>query len=396
MLSHAGDMSFLGLLRVTDAPEPAIPAPAREGLRAQANTRLRALAEAALTPLVPSDVLDMVAPLRRGTDLKGRVVAVDLETADAATVLIRPGRDWAGHVPGQYLRLGVDVDGVRHWRAYSLTHGPRADRLISITVKAIPGGTVSNHLVRHARPGTLVHLAQAAGEFVLPDPLPTHLLLVTAGSGVTPVIGMLRNLFHQPAPPQGRPDIVVLHSALTRDDVIFGAELRGYAERGLIRLVERHTDVDGLLDVAELASLVPDLPARTTYACGPAGLLDALEAHHAEAGLTIFTERFRPVVLGDAGEGGTVSMTGAASGGLEFETDGATPILDAAEAAGVLMPSGCRMGICFGCVLPMTSGAVRDLRNGEVTVAVPGETGPGGVPIQTCVSTAAGACEIAH
>ena len=86
--------------------------------------------------------------------------------------MIRPGADWAGHVPGQYVRIGIDVDGVRNWRAYSLTHGPRADGRISITVKAVPDGKVSNHIVRDSRPGTLVHLEQAAGEFVLPTPVP--------------------------------------------------------------------------------------------------------------------------------------------------------------------------------------------------------------------------------
>ena len=92
-----------------------------------------------MTPLVPADVLDMFHPLRRGADLRGRIVDVHPETADAATIVIRPGKDWAGHVPGQYVRIGIDVDGVREWRAYSLTHGPRADGLISITVKAVPG-----------------------------------------------------------------------------------------------------------------------------------------------------------------------------------------------------------------------------------------------------------------
>ena len=126
------------------------------------------LAERATTPLLPADYLDLFDPLRSGADLRGRIVAVHPETADAATLVIRPGADWAGHVPGQYVRIGVDVDGVRQWRAYSLTHGPRADGRISITVKAVPDGKVSNHLVRRAAPGTLVHLEQAAGEFVLP------------------------------------------------------------------------------------------------------------------------------------------------------------------------------------------------------------------------------------
>lgn len=357
--------------------------------------------EAATTPLLPADYLDLFAPLRSGADLRGRIVAVEAETADAATLVIKPGADWAGHVPGQYLRIGVDVDGVRQWRAYSLTHGPRRDGNISITVKAVPDGLVSNHLVHQSRPGTLVHLEQATGDFVLPElgaGQAHKFLFVTAGSGVTPVIGMLRNLF--PVTDSGvvrfarsdALDITVVHVAPSEPDSIFIQNLRELAAAGAINLVARYDDTHGVLDIAELEALVPDLAERTTYACGPAGLLDALGAHHAERGLELFTEKFRaaPVV---AGEGGSVSF---GVSGVELDLDGATTILDAAEEAGMLMPSGCRMGICMGCVLPMKQGAVRDLRNGEVTTATPGETNPGGVMIQTCISAPAGACHIEH
>jgi ferredoxin-NADP reductase len=359
--------------------------------------RVTRLAERVTSPLLPADYLDLFHPLRSGADLRGRIVAVEPETADAATILIRPGADWAGHVPGQYVRIGIDVDGVRQWRAYSLTHGPRADGLISITVKAVPDGKVSSHLVRSARPGTLVHLEQPAGEFVLPTE-GGKLLFVTAGSGVTPVVGMLRNLFPVTdsgvarLPRSERYDITVVHVAPSEPDSIFLANLRELDEAGLIRLVARYDDEHGVLDVADLAHLVPDLAERTTFACGPAGLLAALEAHHGERGLPLLTEQFRVTTL-EAGEGGTVSF---ARTGAIVEADGATPILDAAEDAGVLMPSGCRMGICYGCVLPMREGAVRDLRTGEITVAAPGETATGGVPIQTCISAAAGHCDLDH
>jgi stearoyl-CoA 9-desaturase NADPH oxidoreductase len=347
---------------------------------------LRRLAEAAVTPLVPGDVLDMVAPLRAGTELRGRIVSVQPETAGSATLVIKPGKDWAGHTPGQYVRVGVDVDGVRLWRTYSLTHGRRADRCISITVKGIPDGVVSNHLVRAVRPGQMVHLGQAEGDFVLPDPLPQKLLLVTAGSGITPVIGMLRNLFSRALPFEA--DIVLLHSALSHSEVIFGEELRQYAAAGLLRLVELHTGVSGRLDVADLDAIVPDLAERTTYACGPAGLLEELEQHHAGRGLPLHLERFHAATV-VTGEGGTVTFGRT---GTVVEAAGDTPILDAAEDAGVLMPSGCRMGICYGCVLPLREGAVRDLRNGELTTAAPGD----GVLIQTCINAAAGACDIDH
>jgi len=350
--------------------------------------RIRSVAEAAVTPLDLDDVLDVFAPLRGGAPLRGRVVSVSAETEQSSTLVIKPGKDWAGHVPGQYLRVGVEVDGVRLWRTYSLTHGPRPDGCISITVKAIPDGVVSNHLVRRVRAGQMLHLGQAEGDFVLGDPMPGKLLLVTAGSGITPVIGMLRNLYSKAATPAL--DIVLLHSALSRSEVIFGDELRDYAARGLIRLVELHTDVDGLLDVADLDDIVPDLAERATFACGPVGLLDALEDHHGSRGLPLHIERFRTELLaaGDADQTNVLTF----SSGTTLEADGSTPILDAAENAGVLMPSGCRMGVCFGCVLPLREGVVRDLRNGEITTAAPGD----GVAIQTCISAAAGPCHIDH
>lgn len=360
--------------------------------------RLSRIAEAATTPLLPADYLDLLAPLRSGTDLRARIVAVQPETRDAATILLKPGADWAGHVPGQYIRVGIDVNGVREWRAYSLTHGPRADGLISITVKAVPDGKVSNHLVHEARPGTLVHLEQATGDFVLPSDVElveTPLLFVTAGSGVTPVIGMLRNLFPVAdsgvvdLPRSAALDIVVVHVAPSEPDSIFIDNLRELAEHGAITLIPRYDDQHGVLDVNELGVLVPDLAERTTYACGPGGLLDALTAHHESKGLELFTEQFRAGFV-EAGDGGTLTF----ADGSTVDADGATPLLDVAEAAGVLMPSGCRMGVCFGCVIPLKEGAVRDLRNGAITTADPISSANGGVLIQTCINAAAGACTI--
>src|SRR3954454_25144699 len=348
---------------------------------------LRRGVEAAVTPLEIDDVLDVFHPLRRGAELRGRIVEGRPETNEAATIVIKPGRDWAGHQPGQYVRMGVDVDGVRLWRTYSLTHGPRRDRNLSFTVKAIPGGVVSNHLVHRARSGQMIQLEQAEGEFVLPTPIPRKLLLVTAGSGITPVIGMLRHLFSRRVPVDT--DITLVHVNQNESSAIFRDELREHSTAGHLSLVERYDDCHGILDVDHLDELVPDLSERLTYACGPAWILDALEKHHADRGLSLTTERFRPVLV-EPGEGGSVTF----ADGREVEADGATPILDVAENSGVLMPSGCRMGICMGCVIPMRSGAVRDLRNGAITTAIPGETGPEGVPIQTCINAAAGECHL--
>jgi stearoyl-CoA 9-desaturase NADPH oxidoreductase len=343
--------------------------------------RVIKFAERVTTPLVPADYLDVIDPLRSGAALRGRILAIRPETRDAATIVIKTGRGWSTHTPGQYVRIGVDVDGVRHWRAYSLTSDiSRRDGCITITVKAIPGGVVSNHLVHHTRAGTIIQLDQAAGEFTIGEAMPAKTLFVTAGSGITPVMGILRNM------PTQASQVLVVHSAPTYDDVIFGSELRGLASQNRIRLVERHTDSDGELDVNQLAAIVGDIADHETWACGPAGMLDAIENHWQEIGIEhrLHTERFRPTVVA-AGEGGTVTFTNSDTA---IEASGSQTLLDAGETAGVLMPSGCRMGICFGCVAPLRQGAVRDLRSGEITTAADG------ILVQTCVSAAAGACEI--
>ena len=111
------------------------------------------------------------------------------------TITIRPGYDWEGHEPGQYLRIGVVVDGIFHWRAYSLTSEPgRDDGCISVTPKLVEEGKVTPFLVREAQPGAIIRLGGIEGDFMLSDPVPAKLLFISAGSGVTPIMSMLRAL----------------------------------------------------------------------------------------------------------------------------------------------------------------------------------------------------------
>ncbi len=348
--------------------------------------RLRDAATWLTTPLLPEDYLGLVNPLWSSRDLRGRVEAVQPETADTASVVIRPGRGWAGHRAGQYLRVGVDLDGVRHWRSFSLSSAPeRSDGCITITVTVLPDGLVSGYLVRRLAPGSIVRLGQAAGDFVLPEAPVPRLLYVTAGSGITPVAAMLRSL----AARNEMPDVVLVHCARTPADVIFGAELRALAARfASLRLYERHTRTDarGRLTVAHLAELCPDWAERQVWACGPTSMLDDAERHWRAAGIAdrLHVERFRPAVAATGGVGGRVRFVASAQ---QADADGGTPLLVVGEQAGVLMPSGCRMGICYSCVAPLRSGRVRDLRTGK-------EHGDEGELIQTCVSAAAGAVEL--
>src|SRR5262249_35923560 len=153
-------------------------------VRRRALDAMRAL----FTPLLPDDYLELINPLWSTRELRGRIERIEPQAGNAVTVLIRPGYEWEGHDAGQYLRVGVIVDRVHHWRAYSPTSEPnRPDGFISITPKLVESGVVSPHFVHQATPGTIVRLGGVEGSFVLPDPLPPKLLFISAGSGITPI-----------------------------------------------------------------------------------------------------------------------------------------------------------------------------------------------------------------
>lgn len=336
------------------------------------------------TPLLPDDYLGLINPLWSTRELRGRVESVQPETADAATLTIRPGWGWGGHQAGQYIGVGVDIDGVWQWRNYSLTSpAGRHDRL-SITISAVPNGRVSQHLVHRTAPGAVLRLRAAQGEFVLPNPVPPRLLFLTAGSGITPVMGILRTL----AARGTMPDVVLVHSAPTPTAAIFSPELRHLCELfPTLRLHQRHTKTEGRLTLADLPAWCPDWQHRQVWACGPNQMLDQIERHWQAAGHgdQLHVERFRPPAL-PAGAGNANRVRFARTG-REVDADQATPLLAVGEDAGVVMPSGCRMGICFGCVIPLTYGQVRDLRTGQVH-------GDEGELVQTCVSAAATPIEL--
>jgi ferredoxin-NADP reductase len=352
--------------------------------------RLKALQalRAFFTPLLPDDYLELINPLWSTQELRGRIERIDRETAEAVTVLIKPGWEWDGHKPGQYLRVGFEVDGRHHWRAYSITSDPgRPDGLIAITPKLKESGAVSPYLVRHAKPGTIVRLGGVEGTFVLPEKTPERLLFVSAGSGITPIMSMLRGLDRD----GGLRDVVHVHSARTEDDIIFGGQLRRLdARHGGYRLEKRLTREHGRLAAPDLEALCEDWREREAFVCGPAEMLDALAAHWEQEGgepSRLHVERFQPVAgMGDGehGDGGTIRFLRTR---VEARSDGDTPILVAGEQAGASLPFGCRMGICHTCVGQLCSGRIRDLRSGVVH-------GTEGDMVRTCVNAPEGAIEI--
>ena len=337
----------------------------------------RQVARLAVTPLVPGDYLDLVAPLASAADLRARVIDVRHETPGSTTVLLKPGRTWRGHLPGQYVRLGFDVDGVRRWRAYSVTSRP-GEFPLTITARRMPDGLVSGYIHDALRPGQVVQLDQATGEFVLPDAVPERVLFLTAGSGITPVIGILRSQLYVLR------DVVVVHSAPDIASMLFADELAALGRRPGVRVVLRETSREGQLTADRIGDMVPDWRERDTWCCGPLAMVEAAEAHWATAGVPerLHVERFR-TLLAEAGAGGTVSF-----GDVVVDAPGDKPLLEVGEDAGVLMKFGCRMGICQGCLTPMTEGTVVDLRDGSTVLASPEDP----QLIQPCIHAAAANC----
>ncbi len=351
--------------------------------------RIRSLGSKLTTPLHPDDYLQLINPLWSSRELRGRIEKVVPETDDAATLVIRPGWGWHyDHRPGQYVGIGVDVDGRFQWRSYSISSPPkRSGRTIAITVRAMPEGLLSSHLVKGLEPGTIVRLALPEGDFTLPDPPPSRMLFLVGGSGITPVMSMLRTMDRRGQLGEGGPDVVMHYSSPTKERMIFRDELLAVSgKHDGLHFHERHTDDEGMLDLDELDSFCPDWRERETWACGPGPMLDAVEEHWERAGARrrLHLERFT-LSLGDSGgEGGTLTFRNS---NKTIEVDGATTLLEGGEKAGVGMPYGCRMGICHTCTVTMVSGAVKDLRNGD-EYTQPNE------PIQTCVTAALGDCTL--
>jgi len=338
------------------------------------------LVENIIRPGSAEDVLRGLHPMLSLIDVRARVLRIVDETPDTKTFVLQPNALWQGALAGQFVRVRLQIDGRRVERAYSISSRP-GERPIAITVRRQPGGRVSSHLHTAVKVGDVLTISQAAGDFVLPaGPLRAQILLLSAGSGITPVMAMLRDL-------QARGyagDLVFLHSCRSAQDLIFARELQTIADDfPALKRVLHFSQRAGRLDVAALQAAVPDLAQRETWVCGPAGLMDAVHRLWQDDAIAapLHSERFTAAPLLPASAPGTpVTVTWAASG-ARFVTEGNAPLLVQAERAGLSPKHGCRIGICRSCQCTKTQGTVQNLQTGEISSA-PGEL------IRLCISAA--------
>lgn len=325
------------------------------------------------------EALTAVHPLLSLTQVRARVVRILDETASTKTFVLQPNLLWLGAQAGQFVRVQMEIAGRRVERAYSLSSRP-GSRHIAITVKRQDQGLVSRHLHGAVKLGDVLTLSQALGEFVLPDELPSKMLLLSAGSGITPVMAMLRDLRAR----RYRGDVVFLHVCHAPDDLTFAKQLATIAgEFAELSLVVHYSATEGRLTPQMLALEVPDLAQRSTWMCGPNGFMDAMSQYWEQQGFAVplNSERFVGAPLLPSTAPGTPVQVSMLVSGATFSTQGTDPLLAQAERAGLSPKHGCRIGICRSCQCVKTSGTVENLQTGEVSSA-PNEL------IRLCISTA--------
>lgn len=328
-------------------------------------SRLRAAAQTLASPPVLDFWARQFNPAWSVDAVRARLVGRRDASCDAVTLVLKPNRHWRGHTAGQHVNLTVEIDGRRYTRSYSPAASPRHPGCIEITVKRVAGGAVSPHLCHGMPLGGVVELGRPYGEMsVGGEPAPR--LLLAAGSGITPMIAMLRELARAGVPAPVR----LMYWTRTRAERCFEDELRGLAlahpnlEVRFVLTGETARDqdeIEGRIGVSLFGGL--GLARRQVYACGPAGFVATARQLLAGTVRSFTAEAFSPPARETSGTG-TVRVTLAKSG-RTLEVARGTPLLAALEAQGESPRYGCRMGICNTCACEKRSGVTTQLHTGD-------------------------------
>ena len=327
--------------------------------------------------------LELIRPDLTVTDARAEVIAVRRQTTRSVTLTLRPNGAWPGFVAGQFVRVGVEIDGVRRTRTYSpACSSVDSSGLLELTVTVHPDGLVSEHLRSRIAPGAILHLGAAQGDFVLPNPRPERLVLVSGGSGITPVISMLRTLLDE----GHRGEIGFLHFSRTASDALYRPEVEELARRHRgVRVRYLATREGGARATRETLHSVmgADLSAVHAAVCGPPRLIDAMSDiwDALPAAGPLISETFTPPPLPEVGAAAQGTIRFVRSDRAVAIADGS--LLEQAEAAGLSPDFGCRMGICHTCTCRKVAGTVQNIRTGELSSEEDEQ-------VQLCVSIPAG------
>ncbi|WP_020108829.1 ferredoxin reductase [Nocardia sp. 348MFTsu5.1] len=350
---------------------------------------LGSVVEAALTPHPVDRYLELVDPRITWTDLRAEVITVTHRSDRSVTLLLRPTRQWTGFDAGQFVQLSTVINGVRHTRCYSPAGSATDREHIELTVTAHDDGFVSRHLRDNTRPGDVLGLTPAAGTFTMPTERPGRMIFISGGSGITPVLSMLRTLVAE----NYRGHVDFIHYARNTADHPYARELDSLAADHPEWNIDTHyTRLAGAASSSE--HFRPDhlpgatMPSTPVFLCGPSALHSSVREHLTEIGAldNLHTEQFvliPPAADDDAPAHGQLTF---AASGTDAPNNGAS-ILQQAESAGLQPEFGCRMGICFSCTAIKRSGLTKNILTGDTDAESDQH-------IQLCISKPVGDCVI--
>lgn len=312
--------------------------------------------------------------------LELQVADVVDETADARSLVFKvpDGPDAAPipadrlrYAPGQFLTLRVPSDRTGSVaRCYSLCSSPFTDDALTVTVKRTVDGYASNWLCDNAHPGMKIHVLAPSGTFV-PKTLDTDFLLLAAGSGITPMMAILKSALSE-----GSGKVALIYANRDEKSVIFAATLRDLAAKYADRLTVVHwlETVQGLPTAVALGGLVGQYLGRDTFVCGPgpfmAGVEEALksagaapERVHIEVFKSLESDPFARVVIAaddsaDSDEGPATAIVTLDGETHEISWPRNAKLLDVLLDKGLDAPFSCREGHCGACAVLVKSGGV--------------------------------------
>ncbi|MGW4246117.1 2Fe-2S iron-sulfur cluster-binding protein [Nocardia sp. NPDC004722] len=320
---------------------------------------------------------EATATAQAGGIATARIVRVVRETADAVSLELAPEAahaDRFAYRPGQFLTLRIpsDLTGSVS-RCYSLSSAPHEGGPLKVTVKRTVDGYGSNWLCDNAADGLELQVLPPAGIFT-PESLDTDLLLFAGGSGITPVLSILKSVLAQ-----GTGHCTLIYANQHENSVIFAAELAELAAAHPDRLLVLHwlQSVQGLPSVAALAALARPWAGREVFVCGPGPFMDAVAAAMTELGADrkrVHIEKFVSL-SGNPFETDTAAIDVADDGDVataRVELDGENhelrwprqqTLLDTMLAKGLDAPYSCKEGACSACVCRVVTGEVSMRRN---------------------------------
>jgi len=327
---------------------------------------------------------ELVAPTWTLGEARAKVIDVRRTTPRSVTLVLAPNQRFTStHTvkAGQYVNVTVDVDGRRHTRCYSPANVEGGSQL-ELTIGHHDGGVVSSYLYERARRGMVVGLAGVGGDFVLPAKRPRRILFVSGGSGITPVMAMLRTLVAERHAGAPGAEIAFVHYARTAAEACYREEL---AAMPGVRVLHGYTrsdagDLVGRFGPQHLGAAMPSPDA--VFVCGPSALVEAVRKHCDN----VYTESFVPPALEAPARpsGGRITFSDS---DIDVTDDGRA-LLEQAESAGLTPENGCRMGICHTCTRRKIAGTVRNLTTGAVSTGADED-------VQICVSVPVGDVELA-